>query len=953
MPNNRLILRKLESPWVTPVVDLTKNSVLTHDDVDNNFIYLRGELITSAGFSGGDVVLTKINGDIITVPTGAGANTFVTGGTYDVNTSIVTLTRNDAVSITIGGLKDTVVTGFTYDNANSITLSQNQGEADQVVIINTMTGLTVNGTITTTTVNSSTILSGGTNLTSIFQTIGSAVSGDTFTSGFTYDNANNITLSQNNSQPDRVVNISTMTGLTVSGTISATTVNAGDILSGGTNLTSIFQTIGGSGDTYVSGFTYDGSNNITLAQSGGQPDKVVNISTMTGLTVSGTISATTINGANILSGGTNLTSIFQTIGTPSINLATDNLIQDAESRIYNINGQNLTFNNGYFTVSRSTFGDIVNLNHSGGQLFFGGASGIGSGGSNLIHQTKFNVASSTVNCHKDFAGDTGLCLQNFTTSGGLNHYASVANNNGPLYLTSGSGHGLLFKSGTNNFTWLDDGGSSDMKLYSGVLSVATWEGVTVKEGFGGTAQSTYATGDMLYASATNTLSKLNAGSNGEVLQLIGGVPSWGVSPSVSSSGNSFTTGATIISNVIYYNRNDTLSAYTVDLNGIVNSITGATNTFTTGFTYDGSNNFTILRNGGQPDLGVNVSTMTGLTINGTLSSTTINSTSISATTVNAGDILSGGTNINSIFQTISGAISADTFTTGFTYDNANKLTVSRNEGLPDLDVVINTVTGLTVNGTLSATTINGGDILSGGTNLNSIFQTIAGAPTTDTFTTGFTYDGSNNLKISRNEGLPDLNVNISTMTGLTVNGTISATTIDGGDILSGGTNLTSIFQTIASGDVNALHVNASNEITAITEKTSVDNQDEFILEDSDALFVKKSIKRINIVRPINNSQTTTASLTPNSDEHDQESITLLSQSLTINTPSGSPTDGQKLVIRIEGDATPRTLQWLGNYEVIGVTLPVTTTANKKIYVGCIYNSDNGGTWDVVAVNIEA
>ena len=79
----------------------------------------------------------------------------------------------------------------------------------------------------------------------------------------------------------------------------------------------------------------------------------------------------------------------------------------------------------------------------------------------------------------------------------------------------------------------------------------------------------------------------------------------------------------------------------------------------------------------------------------------------------------------------------------------------------------------------------------------------------------------------------------------------------------------------------------------------------------------------------------------------------LSQSLTINTPSGSPTDGQKLVIRIEGDATPRTLQWLGNYEVIGVTLPVTTTANKKIYVGCIYNSDNGGTWDVVAVNIEA
>ena len=33
------------------------------------------------------------------VPTGAGANTFVTGGTYDVNTSLVTLTRNDDVTI--------------------------------------------------------------------------------------------------------------------------------------------------------------------------------------------------------------------------------------------------------------------------------------------------------------------------------------------------------------------------------------------------------------------------------------------------------------------------------------------------------------------------------------------------------------------------------------------------------------------------------------------------------------------------------------------------------------------------------------------------------------------------------------------------------------------------------------------------------------------------------------
>ena len=44
--------------------------------------------------------------------------------------------------------------------------------------------------------------------------------------------------------------------------------------------------------------------------------------------------------------------------------------------------------------------------------------------------------------------------------------------------------------------------------------------------YGGTGQTTYATGDIIYASATNTLSKLAAGTNGYVLTLASGVPSW-------------------------------------------------------------------------------------------------------------------------------------------------------------------------------------------------------------------------------------------------------------------------------------------------------------------------------------------------------------------------------------------------------------------------------------------
>lgn len=46
---------------------------------------------------------------------------------------------------------------------------------------------------------------------------------------------------------------------------------------------------------------------------------------------------------------------------------------------------------------------------------------------------------------------------------------------------------------------------------------------------GGTAQSTYATGDILYANAANTLAKLPAGANGTILTVTAGVPSWQVS----------------------------------------------------------------------------------------------------------------------------------------------------------------------------------------------------------------------------------------------------------------------------------------------------------------------------------------------------------------------------------------------------------------------------------------
>jgi hypothetical protein len=67
---------------------------------------------------------------------------------------------------------------------------------------------------------------------------------------------------------------------------------------------------------------------------------------------------------------------------------------------------------------------------------------------------------------------------------------------------------------------------------SGAVTLAGTLGATS----GGTGLTSYTTGDILYASATNTLSKLTAGTNGQVLTLASGVPSWASS---TASGVSF------------------------------------------------------------------------------------------------------------------------------------------------------------------------------------------------------------------------------------------------------------------------------------------------------------------------------------------------------------------------------------------------------------------------------
>lgn len=99
---------------------------------------------------------------------------------------------------------------------------------------------------------------------------------------------------------------------------------------------------------------------------------------------------------------------------------------------------------------------------------------------------------------------------------------SIAHN----FTTSGANPLTLTTTGTTNATiplgtvTLADLASSQ------IFTNKTWQGNSVGAVYGGTGQTSYATGDFIYASAANTLAKRTIGTPGQCLTVASGVPTW-------------------------------------------------------------------------------------------------------------------------------------------------------------------------------------------------------------------------------------------------------------------------------------------------------------------------------------------------------------------------------------------------------------------------------------------
>jgi hypothetical protein len=200
---------------------------------------------------------------------------FVTGGTYNPSTVNLDFSGNSGFSsftVDVSDLKDdtnTFVTGFTYDDINTFTISDNAGSTFPATI-NQLSGLTVNGILSATTLDGNTILSGGTNLLTIID------GRDNYVTGTTFGSNQSVT--------------TTRDGVDVL------------ILTGGSNVTlsnptgnqiKFDVTIPSGSNTFVTGFTYNDTNTFTISDNAGSAFTAT-INTVTGLTVNGGLSATTL-----------------------------------------------------------------------------------------------------------------------------------------------------------------------------------------------------------------------------------------------------------------------------------------------------------------------------------------------------------------------------------------------------------------------------------------------------------------------------------------------------------------------------------------------------------------------------------------------------------------------------------------------------------------------------------
>ena len=564
--------------------------------------------------------------------------------------------------------------------------------------------------------------------------------------------------------------------------------------------------------------------------------------------------------------------------------------------------------------------------------------------------------------------------------------------------TGGAANAVLISNATVGGTWefhgyLPEGvtwGTNALDLGTTVISNGTWQGGTIQSGYGGTGLTTFAgANNALYSTSASALAAgtlpVAAGGTGLTSYTINGV--------VYASG----TGTLATGSALTFDGTNLINsgAYTAPSNGAgagtKTTIRGSTGTGLAGAS--GGNGFIELIGGGGTSIwtsfggglgrrrgGINLQAGTaqadaggtyvhGSNINITGSNATNNGTLVgtgSPIVLTSGSAakVDGGTSGGAILS-LSGGSSSSGGSAGLS------------TGVFSSPSGTNSGSQILAN---SATSTTGGDVrlLPG---LASIPGSTSGKAYVTAPGTATNYEILTAANATANGILTTGNITTTAITAATAN---SVPYFDGSKVLTTGSALTfsgsqlTVAYSVSAGGVGnpgyySVARNSDGATTGYFEALTGTDNVRVIATVGDLIFAANgnnwatlnssgNLSSLSItasdaitgsrINPRTSTATATTLLTPDISAFDQYNLTAQNQGLTVNAPTGTPVDGNKLMFRIIDDGTPRSISWNATYTVIGTTLPTTTTANKMLYVGCIYNSTNT-RWDVVAVTTQA
>ena len=520
-----------------------KNAALTNDEIDKNFFALNDAAIT--------IGTTSIK---------PSATSLTLAGLSSVTTTRLLAGDGTAASPSIAFAGDGAIDtgfywgtdGFTFFTNNGVKTGEIQPGGHLAMVGNVTVGgnLIVNGT--TTTVNATTITVDDINieLGSVATPTDTTANGGGITLKGTGDKTITWDSSNANWTSNQDWNIVTGKAFEINNVsvLNATTLGTNVVNSSLTKLGTGagFVKSDASGNLTVDASTYSLSSHghyigTTAVQASSADQAVTGILSVTG----GTASNFTLKTANVASAATGILYINSgdvTAGNASsgaISLNSGNgfgtqaagsvSIYSGDGGLTSATGGNVSIQGGGSRAATSTGG---NVSVRGGSALSTATTAATGGNVFILGGRTYNESGTKAggNVYIDGGIDGSTASQYVTTAGTVNigNNASGVGGAGTSAVNIGStsatttiaGVIKLPTVGVSGFVKLGTGGqlSADTTAYlSGVVAIAN----------GGTNITTYAAGDILYASAANVLSKLAKGTDGNVLKLASGLPAWG------------------------------------------------------------------------------------------------------------------------------------------------------------------------------------------------------------------------------------------------------------------------------------------------------------------------------------------------------------------------------------------------------------------------------------------